>query len=263
MLPPGSPPESASFAVTQRLFTRHLREPGRAPAPADVSAERIEVYRDLVYRNVDRMISNLFPVLRKITPDDRWEPLVRDFFARHRCRTGLFTKIPFEFLQFLEEERDDPTDPPFIAELAHYECMEYAATIDPKEVDATGIDAGGDLLGGVPALSPLARPLRYQFPVQHLSPTNLPAEAPAQYTYIVVCRTRADKVEFTELNPVSARLVELIQNNGARTGRELLLQIAEELHHPDPDVVIRGGRDILARLHAKDVILGTRAHARH
>jgi hypothetical protein len=171
----------------------------------------------------------------------------------------LFTKIPFEFLQYLESERDSAGDPPYLAELAHYECMEYAATIDPKAIELEGIDRDGDLQEGVPVMSPLARPLRYRFPVQLLSPTFLPAEPPPDYTYIVVCRTLAEKVEFTELNPVSARLIELLQGNREQSGRALLEQIAGELRHPKPDVVVQGGGDILARLRAKDIVLGTRA----
>ena len=45
---------------------------------------------------------------------------------------------------------------------------------------------------------------------------------------------------------------------GERTGLTLLDDIARELGHPQPDVVIAGGREIFNRLHARDVLLGAR-----
>ncbi len=37
----------------------------------------------------------------------------------------------------------------------------------------------------------------------------------------------------------------------------MMLQIAAELSHPNPETVVEGGQDILERLWRKDVVLGT------
>lgn len=251
-----NPPKS--FEYTEDTFTRHLRDPSGVAAPADVPETRMAVYRDLVYSNIERMISNLFPILRKVTADEPWHALVRDFFQTHYCHAGIFTKVPQEFLQFLEHERNLTKDPPFILELAHYEWVEYAATIDPRDIDPTGVNPDGDLLHGVPLLNPIAWLLSYRYPVQKISPNYLPAEAPVEMTYLVVCRDRNDKVGFMDLNPVSARLLELIQQDNGVTGLELLERIVLQLSHPQPEHVIKGGQEILERLRARDVILGTR-----
>ena len=250
-----NPPKS--FELTQRRFTQHLRDPEGVAAPTDVPAARMEVYRELVYTNIERMISNLFPILRKITADEPWFALVRDFFQHHSCRAGIFTKIPQEFLQFLEQGRNLTQDPPFIRELAHYEWVEYAATIDPREVDFSGVNPDGDLLAGVPVLNPIAWFLSYRYPVQKISPTFQPTTPPAELTYLVVCRDTQDKVGFMDLNPVSARLLELIQQANGITSLGLLERIALELGHPNPEVVVAGGVEILTRLRARDVLLGT------
>ncbi len=249
---------TASFARTQLAFTTHLRAPLTAKAPSDVPEDRMAVYRELVYGNIERMIGNLFPVLRKITDDERWYALIQDFFQKHQCRAGIFSKVPQEFLEYIEQERAATDDPPFLLELVHYEWVDYAATIDPRETTWVGVDEAGDLLEGVPVLNPIAWLLAYQYPVHRVSPEFIPSEPPAQTTYLVVCRDRHDKVGFLELNPVSARLVELIQQQHDLTGRALLERIALELSHPDPDAVVTGGREILARLKARDVVLGSR-----
>ena len=108
-------------------------------------------------------------------------------------------------------------------------------------------------------LSALAWPLAYQWPVHRISPDYLPLEAAEQATYIIVYRDRNDEVGFLELNPVSARLIESIQNNPDKTGRELLEVIAAELNHPEPGVVIDGGLATLQQMLGKDIVLGVRS----
>nr|MBA3732055.1 DUF2063 domain-containing protein [Gammaproteobacteria bacterium] len=85
------------------------------------------------------------------------------------------------------------------------------------------------------------------------------AAAPAeQPTWLLVHRDARDKLGFMEVNPVTARLVALLEESPERTGRELLTQIAEELKHPQPELVSQGGAQTLARLHSAGVVLGTR-----
>ena len=122
----------------------------------------------------------------------------------------------------------------------------------------SGIDPEGDLLAGVPVLSPLAWPLAYRFPVQRISPNDKPHQAPEEPTYLVVYRDRRDEVGFIELNPVAARLLERIAEERDKSGRELLDDIAKELQHRNPEAVIDGGLEIMAQLRAKDVLLGIR-----
>lgn len=250
--------DKKSFIDLQYAFTRHIRDPDREPAPADIEDRRMEIYRGLLYRNVESFIANSFPVIRKILSDNDWHTMIRDYFSRHKAHTPLFPGIPREFLQYLEQEREAENDPPFLSELAHYEWLELAIAFDTHEFSTEGIDTTGDLLEGVPVLSPLAWTVSYNYPVHKIGREFQPDEPPDQPTYIVVYRNRDDEVGFIELNPVSARLLEMIQQENDQTGRSMLEQIARELEHPDPDVVIRGGADILQTMHARDIIPGTR-----
>ena len=245
------------FQAVQYAFTRHMRDPEHTDAPADVEDRRVEIYRGLLYRNVEGFIAGSYPVLRKITPDDQWHAMLRDYFKRHQSRTPLFPKMPQEFLQYLEKERNNSDDPPFMLELAHYEWIELALNIDTREIEMDGIDPDGDLLEELPVLNPLYYLLSYRFPVHRISPDYKPLEAPEQPTYLAVFRNRKDKVGFFELNPVSARLLELIEKNTISSGREALESIAAELQHPDPAVVISGGLDIMQKLLEKEILLGT------
>jgi hypothetical protein len=242
------------------MFTAHMRDPQGSPAPAGIEERRMAIYRDLLFNNVRSFLGNSFPVLRKVLGDERWSALVRDYFRAHRAHTPLFPRMPQEFLQYLQEERGQVSgDAPFLAELAHYEWVELALALDPREPDFHGVDEDGDLLGGVPVWNALAMPLTYRFPVQKISPEFTPDAPAGEPTYIVACRDGEDKVGFLELNAVTARLVELLQAGGGRCGRELLEQIAAELRHPESEVVVRGGLDILADMRRRGIVLGTRA----
>ncbi len=249
-----------SFTDIQYQFTRHIRDPANAPAPEDIEERRMAIYRDLLYRNVESFLANSFPVLRKILKDDEWHPLMRDYFKIHQSRTPLFPKMPQEFLQYLQNERDtDDGLYPFIQELAHYEWVELALSIDSREIRRNGVNENGDLLSGVPVLNELAWSLAYQYPVHRIGPDYLPLEKPEQPTCLLVYRDRQDSVRFIELNPVAARLVDCLKENAdEKTGRDILMGIAREIKHPDPEVVVNGGRDLLEDMRKKQIVLGTK-----
>ena len=247
-----------SFQDIQRRFTQHLRDPDNIPAPQDIEERRMEIYRGLLYRNVESFLAGSFPVLRKVLDDGEWHGLIRNYFRTHRARTPLFPKMPQEFLQYLQEEQETVTQRfPFLPELAHYEWVELALSLDVREIPLEGIDPAGDLLSGVPVLNELSWSLAYDYPVHRITPDNLPQGKPAQPACLFVYRDRQDKVRFIELNPLAARLVDCLkENHDNRAGRQILTGIAAEIAHPDPEVVINGGASVLEDMRAKQVILG-------
>jgi hypothetical protein len=168
----------------------------------------------------------------------------------------LFLEIPREFLSYLDEERGERAgDLPFMRELAHYEWVELALSV-AETVDDRPADHDGNLLEGVPVLSSTAWPLVYRYPVHRIGPDFQPEYAGAQPTYLLAYRDTADDVGFVELNPVSARLFSLLQANRSSSGHAVLQNIAAELAHPDPDVVIKGGSALLEEWRRLGIVLG-------
>lgn len=251
-------PDRPAFVCQQYAFAAHIRDPERNPSPEGIEERRMKIYRELFYNNVESFIANTYPVLRRILPDDRWHAMMRDYFAHHVAHTPLFPEMPREFLKYLEHERKpQPDDPPFLLELAHYEWVELALSLLDEKIDATEIDAHGDLLTGIPAISPLAWALSYRFPVHKISPAFQPKEAGKTQTHLIVYRDADFDVRFIEINPVTARLLQLFSGEDAVSGQAALQQVAAELNHPQPDTVIRGGMEILNDLQRRLVILGT------
>lgn len=254
---PATPSAPKSFQAYQFEFTRHIRDPKANARPTGVAARRMKVYNELLYNNLEGFLLACFPVLRAILSDRKWAKLVREFFAEHRCHTPFFRQIPDEFVQYVQSERGVRAgDPPFMPELAHYEWIELVLSVSNKAAELDRIDPDGDLTSGRPALNPVLALLQYAYPVQRIGPHYKPRTPPAQPTYLLVFRDADFTVRFIELNPVSARLVDLLQS-GKLSAETALEKIAQELKHPDPRVVIQGGLEILRDLHAQGAVLGT------
>lgn len=246
------------FTQAQYEFAAHIRDPQSNPKPADVEARRMKIYNELFFNNVEDFIANTYPVLKEITAENEWQKMMRDYFSNHLSHTPLFPEMPREFLKYLETERNNPDDPPFIKELAHYEWIELALLTSDLDSDINWdkIDTDGDLLNNQPVMSPLAWPLTYQYPVQQISVDFLPEVPSEQPVYLLVYRDKKDKVHFMELNPVTALLIQLINENNGLTTKQMLGVIVEQLNHPDPDVVFSGGYQIIEDLKDRNVILG-------
>jgi len=249
------------FTRRQYEFAAHIRDPEHKPAPGGIADRRMAIYRELFYNNVEGFLSTTFPVLRKLHEDKQWHAMARDFFAHHHAQTPLFLEIPREFLAWLKNERTGQADDlPFLYELAHYEWVELALSISEETLDQAGVNPEGDFLTGIPVLSPLAWHMSYRYPVHRIGPDFLPNEPDETTTNIVVYRNREDEVGFMEINLVTKRLLELITAADNKTGEQLLQAIATELSHPQPEVVVNGGMDILNNLLKKNILLGTKQH---
>lgn len=107
-------------------------------------------------------------------------------------------------------------------------------------------------------LSPLVWPLSYQYPVHKISRNFQPQKPEAEPVCLIVYRDSNDEVGFMETNPVTNRLLQLIQEIPENTGRQHLQQIAEEMQHPNPNAVISGGLEIMENLRKADILPGTR-----
>lgn len=255
MMTPTAPGATHPFQDFQFDFGRHLRDPQRYPRPAGVPPRRAAIYSELLYNNLEAFLLACFPVSHALLGKRRWPRLVRSFFREARCHTPYFREIPREFLRWLTSTETLPVKlPPWLPELAHYEWVELA--LDIMDTPAPACDPAGDLLDGVPVLAPALMNLAYAWPVQRIGPDYRPRKP--QATSLLVYRDAADVVQFIEQNPVSARLVTLLQE-GKHTGRAACLLIASELAHPQPQAVITHGAQLLENLRAAGAIFGTKS----
>ncbi len=250
--------DAAATLELQREFARHLRDPALYPMPDGLEERRVKIYRDLFYNNIESLLSTNFPVLRKLLGLTRWHALVRDFYREHASHTPLFTEIGRELQRYLETRAAAARgDAPFLVELAHYEWVELALSLDEREIDAIAHDPAGDVLAAAPVLSPLAWAFSYRWPVQRLSAEYQPLSPPEQPTHLVIVRDRHDHISFLELSPLAKVLLDLVKENPGHTGLDLVHALADALPQLPRATVIDGASANLQEFRLRDIVLGS------
>ena len=247
--------EIASFQRTQYAFAAYIRDPYRNPPPRGPAPERMNVYRELFFNNIENFLATGFPVLKSILSKTHWLELVQDFYARHQSKTPYFAEIAEEFLDYLQNERGrHADDPPYLPELAHYEWAELALLIAEGEAPPESGDLIDRPLNQTIYLSELAWPLAYRFPVHKIGPGQLPTEPSEQPTCLVVYRDREDSVKFLEINPATYRLLQILDEERAMPAADCLARVAAEIGYKDSRALAGFGAEILRALAGRGII---------
>lgn len=244
-------PSNARFQQVQGAFSAYIRHPQRNPMPAGMDERRMRIYARLFYNNVESYLADTLRIFRAMIGDDDWRALVRDFLYRHRAKSPYYLRLAEEFLDYLQGSSPDaPALPPFALDLCHYECVRVAlrSAPDPEGVvyEGAAVDIDETLV-----LSPLAWPLRYDYPVQRIGPDFRPEEPPSEPTFLIGCRNRAEEVRFIASNAATARLLQLIDEGNdcraslTKVGAEMGLSFERASSF---------GMATLNRLHGLDVL---------
>ena len=242
------------FQQQQRQFLAYLRSPTPDNYPVGFNRERLMVYSELLYNKFDESLSACFPVLHSILTPIRWQQLLKDFIAEHRCATPYYRRIPDEFVRYLQNHRRHADDPPFLAELAHFEWMELVLSVSESEPVSIKPATDAELLAGIPVFVPILQFLHYSWPVQHISAAFQLTQPPAETTHILGFRNVSDDVRFMELNPATLRLLLLL--HGGFTCQAALTIMGEMLNWADTSQLLHFGQDLLGDLQHQGAIIG-------
>nr|WP_244993637.1 PqqD family peptide modification chaperone [Pseudidiomarina sediminum] len=197
------------FKQLQHKFANWLRTAEAGDDFPAIEARRLAVYRRLVHNNIRQFLDNGFPVLRKVLSDREWRALVEGFIAQHRAASPLFSDIGQEFVDYLAQLDLATTGVPvWTFELAHYERLEVDVQFaNPPDVLAAQTLEEATLL----RLEPSARIACYQYAVAEISAEHLPTDPEPQPYCVVVYQTAQGQVRFLQLNPMTAFVLELLQ----------------------------------------------------
>lgn len=243
---------AAAFQEFQRELAVHLRDPRRVPRPEGTSARRVGVYRELVFNNLCGFVDACFPVCRSLLGDTRWRRLCRSFLRDWPLHTPWFREVPREFVRYLNEIGMAQPLPRWLAELAHYEWAELA--VDVMAPHTPAFDAAGDLVETPVVVNPALMNLAYAWPVHRIGPAYRPRRP--QATHLVVYRDTDERVRFSEVTPLTARLIDLLASESL-SGRQAIQRLAGELNHPNPGQLLGFGAELLADLRQQAIILGS------
>ena len=230
-----------NFQTHQAQFAAYIRNPEKNPLPENVKPERMAMYRELFFNNIDGFLTANFPVLHSLFSPENWTNLVQDFFENHVCTTPHFSEIPEEFLAYLQNERQNSADLPFLFELAHYEWVEMALSISHAPFVKMPVET---LPTAKLQLSELACVLAYQFPVQKICAAFVPTES-SQPTFLTVYRNENDAVQFLEITPLTFQLLQLLENSPKQSANFYLAKLAEFMPSISAQILAEKGLKIL------------------
>ncbi|WDH49976.1 putative DNA-binding domain-containing protein [Pseudomonas chlororaphis] len=239
----------------QQALTAYLRDPEHRAPPAGMDRARAEIYRELVFDNLQSLLSGTFPVLRSVLGETDWRRLLRVFLREHRCATPKFGEIAGEFVAWMASTPaglQDGSWPAFMVELSHYEWIEMA--LQQTEAEPLPASDPERLLTQPLRLSPLAWPLAYAWPVQRLGPAWRPSEPGAAPTLLLIYRDAGYRVRFCELSPLAWRLLERIEAFPQLHGRAQLQGLALDAGIDDLDTFLANGQSLLQQMHAQGAI---------
>lgn len=238
------------FQRYQAQFTAYIRNPAQNQKPPKVNTSRLAVYKKAVFNNIVESVSVCFPVCQVVIGKRAWQKLIREFVVTFAAASPIFREIPQQFLLFLEHIESVPA---YFKQLAHYEWVEL--TITMQQTEPAVIAKKADLLHEKPILAAAHMLLEYDYPVHQISAKSKPKQP--QKTTLLVFRNPEFEVKFIELNPVTYRLLQLIKEHDL-TGEQALTQLANEIRHPDVNVIIQFGLGILTDLANQQAIIGSR-----
>lgn len=243
-----------NLAETQLAFMAYLRQPIPALLPMGYAKQSLDIYVELVNNSINESLSSCFPIIQSILTELEWRNLVADFIAQHFCVNPKYRQIPDEFVFYLQNERLQADDPPFLVELAHYEWIELVLVLAEAEEFSWVELTAEQLLTQSLAFSPLCKLLYYQWPVTKIDNANRPLAPDSLGFCILAFRDSLDQVRFIEVNSASAQFIELLLNQ--QSASQILAEISVSLSEVDRDKLRNFCLDMLLKLNQQGAIIG-------
>lgn len=232
-----------------------MRNP-KAPSATDgLDTKRVNLYRSLVYNNIESFLASSFPQVKARMRDRRWHKTIRDFIRSGQTTTPIFHELPGCFVLWLSEEALGNSElDRMLEQLAHFAWVRHALDFAPDE-KPDHIDSNGDLLQGNPRWSSLAWPLHYDWRIHDVMPEKPVAK---ESVHLLAWRDTNDKVQWKEVGPATVMLADSIREaDGKVSGGQLLQQLAEALPEADAQMVRSEGHNTLLWLKEHQLVLGT------
>lgn len=254
-----SAPEN--LANFQAAYGKHLRNPSAVSRPARVPARASEIYEELFFNNICSFINNCFPVAKSLYSDDIWQSFCRTFFVEWRCHTPYFSKIPREFVDYIQSDTHTLNIPPWFGELIEYEWLELDVDVSnttPLNGTSKAIaspDSPSESHGaGILYANPTLRNCAFEWPVHRISADYQPDQP--QATFLAIYRDSEHHVKFMEMNALTAGLLEIIEQAPC-TPLDALKQLAKAISHPEPEQIISFGQGLIDDFVERGILAST------
>ena len=228
-------------------FTHNLRHQNESRAIKGVTHERMNIYKTLIYNNINDTLKRAFPISFRLLCAKQWDQLSYGFLQDYQTISPFFYEIPKHFLSYLNTL---PTLPlPFLAELMHYEWIELDVEFSNDLRTNKQLRKTQQLIA-----NSSTRALIYQYPVHQICEHHQPTKPPKKPTFLIVYRNNDFKVCFMEANLLSAHLVEVFLDSAQKT-ETALMTIAQNLEIAIDDTFLENGHKLCQSFVEKNILV--------
>ena len=210
---------------------------------------RFQVYRELVTERFVDVLHSVCPVAKSILGEDEWWDLVWDFLKHQPIQNVILRELPWEVSQYLKTHPHPLAEKyPYLGELIEYEFLELRVVFAPEDTAKTP--------AGKLRLNPAHCLAKYRWPVHFISEElSDPEKIPQGEFHLLLWRDPDSlDVEFMELNPLSAALIELAKAT-PQAEQGLLEMLAKEQQIPVSEEYLSEGSGLIAELREKKILL--------
>ncbi len=213
---------------TQSSFAKAIRQE-KAFKSTLSRPEALEQYRRMVFHVAEEAISSAYPLTENLLSQTEWSGLVKDFYRSGAMQSPQIWRMPEALIAFVEKDYLHlQRKYPFLLDLMRFEWAEVAVYMMPDKKVETPLN--GKVESGNILLNPEMELLHFNFPV-HLKPAGTISVNDRSDFFVSLHRhPESGKVLFTNLSPLTAQMIALLQE-GERIDLMALVKLScESLH---------------------------------
>lgn len=174
-----------------------------------VKTAHVIQYRRLVYNVVDDMLQSAYPLTKELLKEEEWNELVQEFFSKHGCQSPQVWYMPKELYGYIMQQEHHPLigKYPFLPDLLRLEWLEIALFM--MEDKPVRCNSKGERL----VLNPEHELVHFQYPVHLKEAKQITGTDKGDYFLVMFREPDTGDVQFMQLSPALARMIELLENN--------------------------------------------------
>lgn len=203
------------FKKYQRLLVRFCLSAETVDIPGTRSAERVEVYRDLIFGGFQDTLSRAYPITKRVLGEVNWNKLIYEFVASHPSSSPQLWQMPRGLLHYVENTKWGADDWPVLRDLLEFEWLEIEVGMMPDIEPRSYVKNVSDALNEKLVVNPEHQVSTLQYPVFRMKISELknPFEKPGNYFLLTYRDADTDAVKYCELSPLVLSILDKIISN--------------------------------------------------
>lgn len=218
--------------------------------------ERLTVYRSLVSGGILSMIRSALPVFCHCIGDDTLADFLRQFLNDTKVESRYYRDIPKEFTRYFKNYGFAEKHVfPFLAELADYECTDYALIHAENSIEAPENNPTVLLENARLFLSPSLNLKTYRWPVHTLNKEIISPNLEPSPSRLILYRAPDYHVHTLSVSKAAYDFLDFFQRNPKEVFHAGLIAALEKNRDIDSDVITQECLTFLKDVLARQIVL--------